>query len=208
MAMLAASAGCQKNAASLEDSARLTRIQQLEDRIEQQSRLLAGKDDQLRAQAEMIRRLRGLGKNRKIDDLIHVERIEIERLSGGYDDDHNGIDDGVTLYLRLYDQYGETMRATGSLTVRLFDLAASPDRRNLGWVELSPKKLNALWFGRFLTSHYTIKVPWAEGVKPPAHGRVTVVASFTDLLSGRSFDAQRVVDVHIAPAADGPKGLK
>ena len=196
--MSAAVGGCNGNKTSLEDTSRLTRIQELEDQLAEKLRLLARKDEQLRAQARIVQQLRQLDGDRGLDALIHVDRIEIERFSGGFDDNGDGIDEGVRAHLRLYDQHGETMRATGSVLVKLLDLAAPSGQRDLGRMELTPPQLNALWFGRFLTAHYTVKVPWPAGVSSPRHERITVNVVFTDLLSGRSFDAQRVVEVSLA----------
>lgn len=195
----AAAGGCNGNKASLEDTARLTRIQELEDQLAEKVRLLARKEGQLREQAKIVQQLRKLDGDRGLDALIHVDHIEIERLSGGFDDNGDGIDEGIRVHLRLFDQHGETMRATGSVQVKLLDLAAPSGQRDLGQIELTPPQLNALWFGRFLTKHYTVKVFWPAGVSSPRHERITVVVVFTDLLSGRSFDAQRVVEVSPVP---------
>lgn len=194
----AVAGGCNLNKPTLDDTARLTRIQQLEDQLAEKVRLLARRDAQLREQANIVQRLRRLDGDRGLDALIHVDRIEIERLSGGYDDNGDGIDEGVRVHLRLFDQHGETMRATGSVLVKLLDLAAPSGQRDMGRMELNPQQLNALWFGRFLTKHYTVKVPWPAGMGSPQHKQITTVVVFTDLLSGRSFDAQRVVDVSLA----------
>jgi len=193
----ATAGGCNGNKASLEDTSRLTRIQELEDQLAEKTRLLARRDEQLREQAEIVQQLRHLDGARKLDALIHVDRIEIERFSSGYDDNGDGVDDGVRVHLRLFDQHGGVMRATGSVKVKLLDLAAPPGQRDVGRMELNPQQLDALWFGRFLTSHFTIKVPWPAGVSSPKHRRITTVVVFTDLLSGRSFDAQRVVEVSL-----------
>ena len=198
----AAAGGCNGNKASLEDTARLTRIQELEDQLAEKLRLLARKDEQLREQAKIVQQLRHLDGDRGLDALIHVDRIEIERFSGGFDDNGDGIDEGVRIHIRLFDQHGETMRATGSVQVKLLDVAAPSGQRDMGRMELTPQQLNALWFGRFLTKHYTVKVPWPAGVSSPPHEQITVNVVFTDLLSGRSFDAQRVVEVSL-PAQDG-----
>jgi len=197
--MSAAAGGCNDQKASLRDTARLTRIQELEDQLAEKDRLLDLRDDQLRKQAEIVQQLRNLEGNRGLDALIHVDHIEIERFSGGYDDDGDGIDEGVRVHLRLFNQYGETMRATGSAQIKLLDLAGPSGQRDMGKVELGPQRLSERWFGRFLTSHYTIDVPWPAGVGSPPHNRITVVVVFTDLLTGRSFDAQRAVEVALPP---------
>ena len=173
----------------------LTQIQQLQDKIEGVQRRLVTKDDQIQAQAHLIRELQDLTGERTLDRLVHVSRIELDRLSGGVDDDGDGVDEGVKVYLYLVDQDGDKIKATGSVKVRLLDLANPPDSQLVGEVELSPEELRPMWFGRFLTSHYTIKVPWARGAKHAEHKTITLLVSFTDLLSGQSFETQKAVDV-------------
>ena len=171
----AATGGCNDNKVSLEDTSRLTRIQELEDQLAEKTRLLARRDGQLREQAKVVQQLRRLDGARGLDALIHVDRIEIERFSGGFDDNGDGIDEGVRVHIRLFDQHGETMRATGSVQVTLLDVANPVGQRDLGRMELTPRQLNALWFGRFLTKHYTVKIPWHAGVSSPQQARKSVV---------------------------------
>ena len=147
----------------------------------------------------MIQELRGLGDDRLLDDFIHVERIEIERLSGGYDDDHDAADDGAVVYLRLYDQFGGTMRAAGSATVELFDLSRASAAQSVGRVDLSAKEMTPLWHGRFLTNHYSIKIPWTDGARGGGRRKLTAVVRFTDRFSGRILETEAVIEVDPGP---------
>jgi hypothetical protein len=180
--------------------ARITQIQQLQDKSEQQARLLAQKDEQLATQAKRIQELQGLTAERAIDNLVQVANIEIDRLSGGYDDNHDGVDEGVVVYLRLLDRDGDAIKAIGSARVRLFDLARPEGSQLVGESSLDAAAMRPLWFGRLLTYHYTIKVPWSGGAKRADHKSITVVVDFTDLLTGKTFTAQKVVEVSGAAA--------
>ncbi|MBN2563855.1 MAG: hypothetical protein JXQ75_23315 [Phycisphaerae bacterium] len=173
----------------------VTENQELRDKVEAQQRLLVARDEQIQDQARHIQELQGLTGERSLDRLVHVARIELERLTGGYDDDRDGVDDGVVAYVRLIDQDGDTIKAAGSVRVRLLDLAKPPDSQLVGDVELGPEELRPAWYGRFLTSHYTIKVPWAHGAQRAEHKSITVLVRFTDLLTGQVFEAQQAVEV-------------
>lgn len=177
----------------MQDRSELAKIQRLEDQVAEQGRLLAQKDEQLRDQAEIIQQLRNYPQSKSLEDLVHVDRIEIERLSGAYDEDRDGVPEGVAVYLRLFDRDGDTIKASGRVRVKLLDLANPPDQQLLGQIELGPKELLSRWFGRLLTSHFSIKVPWGEGVPKTGRKNVTVVVTFLESLSGRDFQAQRVV---------------
>lgn len=202
LALLHGLTGCMSDQQAREDATRLTRIQQLEDQLAAQARRLLEKDEEVRDQAAVIQRLRALPADRRLEDLVHVGRIEIERLSGGYDENRDAVDDGVVVYLRLVDQFGGSIRASGTVRVRLLDLDAPPDRQLLGRVELTAEQLEGLWYGRFLTSHYAVHVPWRPEVAAARPREVTISVTFTDFLSGRTFRAQAAVGVALGSAAN------
>lgn len=183
---------------------RVTQIQELEDRVEQQGRDLAAKDAQLQAQADQIQTLQGLGGDKAIDRLVHVSSIGIDQLSGGYDDDRDGRDDGLVIYLRLLDDEQDSIKAAGSVLVRVMDLAAAEGPVMLGEVSFGAEELKSMWYGRLMSSHYAIKVPLASLALPPARDRLTVRALYTDLLTGRAFDAQAEVAFTLTPAPTTP----
>jgi hypothetical protein len=195
----AAVAGC-FNAPS---DPRITQIQQLEDKVQSQGRLLSQKDDQLAEQSRMVQQLRGLKDDRKLDSLVRVAKIELDRLSGTYDDNRDGTPDGIVLYLRMYDDEADVIKAAGSARVRLMDLAKPDGQQTLGTHDFDAKTMRGLWYGKLMTSHYTIRIPWAKMSGPPQHPKVTVLVSFTESLSGRSFELQQVLDV--APSASAQK---
>ncbi len=197
------------NGPDVTDSNRLTQIQELEDENASLRRQLVAKDEAIGDQAQRIQALQGLQGERSVDSLIHVSNIEVHTLSGGYDDDHDGVDECVKVYLRLLDQDGEAIKAAGTVHIRLLDLANPPTSQLVGEVRLTADEMRPLWFGRFLTAHYTIRVPWADGAERAEHKSITVVARFTDLLTGQSFSTQAVVEVNGAGSAQSgiqPKG--
>ncbi len=175
--------------------ARVTQIQELRDKVEQQGRAIAQKDEQLAAQGRRIQELQGLTAEQSIENLVRVDRIEIERLSGGYDEDHDGVDEGVVVYLRLLDKEGDAIKAAGSANLQLLDLSRAEGPRTVGEVRLDPAALRPMWFGRLMTYHYTIRIPWSGGAARPSSKSVTVRVEFTELLSGKTFEAQAVVEV-------------
>ncbi len=185
----------------------VTELQRLRDQVISLNQRLVSREEQIREQAQRIQELQNLSGERTLDRLVHVQRVEIDRLSGGYDDDRDGVDDGVVVYLRLLDaeQGGDAIKAAGSVGVRLLDLAQAPESQLVGQVHLSSEQLRPMWYGRFLTSHYTIKVPWADDKIRPTQKTVTVLVHYTDLLTGKTFQAQGTVEVRGVGAWDTPK---
>ena len=179
-----------------ESSERLTRIQDLEDKIRTQGELLSMKDAQLADQAQELRRLRKAPSGAPLESLVHVERIEIDRLSGGFDDDKDGRPDGIRIYLRPYDQFGGYLRAAGRVHVKLLDLNAPVQNQLVGEAKWENSELTDLWYGALLSSsHYTLTVPWRNPQSPPVGRTITALVTFTELLSNRVFDDQRAIDV-------------
>lgn len=179
-----------------ESSERVTRIQELEDKIRTQGELLSMKDAQLADQAQELRGLRKTPSSAPLEELIHVERIEVDRLSGGYDDNKDGRPDGIRVYLRPYDQFGGYLRAAGRIHVKLLDLTAPTQDQLVGEAKWDNRELADLWYGALMSSsHYTLSVPWRNPASPPIGKTITVLVTFTDMLSNRTFDAQRAIDV-------------
>ncbi|MFQ6048128.1 MAG: hypothetical protein ACE5K7_02060 [Phycisphaerae bacterium] len=173
--------------------------EQLRQQVESLQRQLTDNQQLLDAQAQRIRTLLRLGPKR-LERLYWPVRLEIDALSGGYDADGKGGDDGVEVYLRPVDQDGHAITAAGQIRVELYDLA-NPDGQHLvGRRSLDPDQARRAWFGRFWTHHYTVKCPWLAG-KRPTHRQITIRATFIDYLTGRTLRAQRVCTVKLAPAS-------
>lgn len=164
-------------------------------RLERESITTAQTIEELKTQ---VSRLQHLGA-RRLEQLYYADRIEIEQLSGGYDDDKQPGDDGVIVYLRPLDSVGDPIKAAGDIRVELFDLGSSEGERKVGECIVPVAKAQEMWYGRFMTYHYTIRCPW-EG-RPPTNPEVTVRASFLDYLTGRELNATREVRVLPPPTA-------
>lgn len=124
----------------------------------------------------------------------YPEKLQIDSLSGGFNDDKQGGDDGVAVYLRPIDRDGDVVKVAGTIRVQLFDLANPPDRNFLGEVTVPVEKSREFWYGKLMTQHYTVKVPFAY---PPGHEEVTVRATFVNLFPQRVVTAQQVVKVKL-----------
>jgi hypothetical protein len=180
----------------VESSERLTKIQQLEDKVRAQGEVITMKDAELQRQADELRRSRSTPGDIPVEQLVHAEKIQIDRLSGGYDENRDGQPDGIRVYFRPIDQFGGGLRATGRAHVKLLDLTAPQAKQIVGEAQYDAKQLEETWFGALLSApHYTLTVPWKNPPTPPTGKTITVLVTFNDLLTGRSFDAQRAVEV-------------
>lgn len=125
----------------------------------------------------------------------YPEKLVLASLTGGYNDDGKAGDDGVVAYLQPVDRDGDVVKVAGAIRVQLFDLANPPDRNFLGEITVPLEKVREKWFGKLMTNHYTVKVPFQV---PPAHDEITVRATFVNLFPQRVVTAQSVVQVKLA----------
>jgi len=193
--MLALSSGCTPdvgNRARLELIDARDRIRKLEE----ENRDLA---DRLAASRREAKTLRRLGPKR-MDKLFHVRKLAIGRYTAGADLDGKGAQDGVKVYLQLFDQHGSKIKAAGDVTVQLYDLSATPKRNLIGQCAWTVEQVNKQWAGGLISYHYVLPCRWR---RPPSRDEVTVRVEFVDYLTGKTFVAQRVVTVKV-PAATQP----
>lgn len=146
---------------------------------------------------KQIKQLQRLGAKR-LDLLNAPVKIQIERLSGGYNDDGVPGDDGVVVYIRPIDGDGDVLKATGDIQIQLWDLAGTTDELLVGEYILDAEHALGRWYGKLMTHHYTVKCPWRS--EPPAHNEITIRVLFTDYLTGRVLSDQRVCRI-VLPTA-------
>ena len=165
----------------------------------------ANKTQQL-TQAEkdrQIESLQALG-GKRLDKIFHVQRIELGQYTGGADLDDRAGDDAVRVYLKPIDQDGATIKAAGSVTIELYDLAAPKGKKLIGTYTWTVDQAAKTWTS-FVLYHYKFDCKWKSG--PPAHDDVTVRVAFVDYLSGKRFTAQTACKVKLAPTPP-PKTAK
>lgn len=178
---------------------------QLTQQLDEAGHRLVEQQAALDSHAQQIETLQALGSAR-LEKLVYPTRLVIDRMSGGYDDDGLPGDDGVRVYLKPVDEAGDTLKLAGGITVELFDLGNPDGEHRVGRVELDVDQVRGAWYGKLWTVHYTVQCPWS-GPSAPGHREITVRATFTDYLTGRTLRAQHVCAVTLpgeAASAGGP----
>ena len=131
----------------------------------------------------------------ELDDLFVVDAISIPSRSGGIDLDGSPGDDGVIVYVQPIDAAGDVIKAAGAITIQLTDLTQVGSPRSIATAEYTdPDVIKKSWYGGFMTNHYSLKIPFPDGVGSiPKELHVRVV--FFDWLTGREFTASTTVSV-------------
>ncbi len=155
---------------------------------------LADQQASISSLQEQVAALRKSGA--PLDDLVVPVKIELDRLSGGYDKDGKAGDEGIVLYIRPMDSDGSVLKVAGTIRVTLFDLQNPPERHTLGVYDFDAQQTRSLWFGRLMTNHFTVRCPFP---RVPEHDRITAEVAFTDLLTGRLLRAQEAYTIKRPP---------
>ncbi|MFP3937536.1 MAG: hypothetical protein ACLFVW_04275 [Phycisphaerae bacterium] len=168
------------------------RIADAEDRADKLQRKNTELRAELNALQQQVETLQEIGRDR-LEKLYTVERIKLGRHTGAVDlDDDAGDHEGVKVFLQPVDDQGDALKAAGSATVELYDLAAPQGENLIGRYEWSVEELTEQWYGGFMAYHYALECEWET---PPAHDEVTVRVVFTEYLTGKTFTAQTVCSV-------------
>lgn len=181
-----------------------TRVLELRQENDKLKETIARKDHDLVAQQQTIHglheqlRVARAFKPEDMQKIFYPERLVIDSLSGGENYDDRPGDDGVTVYLKPIDRDGDVIKVAGDIRIELFDLSRPSDNL-IGKVEVPVEQVSRMWYGKLMTYHYTVRVPWQ---RPPANPEVTVRATFADYLTQRVLTAQTVVKVKLGPAAN------
>ncbi len=167
-------------------------ISSLEAQVQQLQGRIANQEQTIENQRKQIAALQQMGPNRPVR-LAPLEGIRFASLSGTYDADNDGVPDGIVVYVQPYDADGDSIKAAGELTVRMFDLGNPAGPKLIHQCAWNAEQLRKAWSGFLMTGHFTARCPWPEGYQPPS--QVTVQASFVDALTGRTFTRQGVFPV-------------
>lgn len=148
-------------------------------------------------------RLIGLGQDR-FDRIYRASRIEISRYSGGTDLDGTLGDEGLTIYLKLYDQDGHDFKAAGEIDVHVYDLQNREQPELIAHCHYDESQARELWYGRLMTYHYKLPCLWQA--RPPTGRQITVTVTFLDTLTGHALRTTKQLEITPAAAPSALQG--
>jgi hypothetical protein len=121
-------------------------------------------------------------------------KIEIASLSGGADYDGKPGDDGVTLHVRPRDADGDVVKTPGKISIQLLDISDLGSPRVVGkCIYDDIEQVRQMWYGKFLTQHFSVKCPFESGARLPACGKLLATAEFVDIVTGVTLTANQEV---------------
>ncbi len=130
----------------------------------------------------------------RLDKLFTAHGIMLGRLTGVADlNPATTGDEGIKVYVVPTDASGEPLKAAGSFVVEAFDLNKPSDNLVGRW-SFSVDDARKSWYGRAMLYTYVLTCPWQ---RLPEHESLTLKVTFHDELTGRTFEAQKVIAVKL-----------
>ena len=154
---------------------------------------LAGKNSQIEKLDKQLAVLRGFAADR-MEYLVHVDQVKFGRFTRGYDEDKDGLDEGINVYIVLNDKFGDKIKAAGEVGIELWDLAADEGRRLIQKRRYGLNEVVDHWLSGFMTDHYKFKLSWSKP-KRPSHPNLTLKVNFKEALTGNVFEIQKLIMV-------------
>jgi hypothetical protein len=136
----------------------------------------------------------------RMAQLVRVEKIEFGKFTRAYDgdieQDPDGYDDGVLVYLVLKDKDGDVIKAAGTVEIELWDRQA--DHKIIDF-QVPAAELQQYWLSGPLTNHYKFQLPWPKE-NPPTHKILILTLKFKELLTGKNIPADPInIEARIRP---------
>ena len=173
----------------LQDRVDFLTLQQkdLESQLEQS----AAENEKLK---KRIQTLSGLPENLKGQNIYILQDVEIGKYTGFYDKDKDGTIEKFVVYIEPMDDHGDVIKAAANIEVELWDLN-KPDGEALlaKWPAVKPDELKKMWFVGLVKVNYRLMFDITDKVES-FDEPLTVKVTFTDYLSGKVFQKQKVIN--------------
>jgi len=135
----------------------------------------------------------------RMSQLVKVEKIEFGKFTRAYDGDteqeKDGYDDGIIVYLILKDNDGDVIKAAGDVQIELWNLAKT---RKIISKQVPLNDLQSYWLSGPLTNHYKFQLHWPKE-NPPKNRFLTLKLRFQEALTGKSFEEHKKIEIRIQP---------
>jgi len=164
--------------------------------LRRQNSQLARQVEQSKSQSQQLKKqlqvLVGLKPNLRLESIYDLQKIKIGRYTNFYDKDKDGKAELLIVYLQPIDAEGDIIKATGAVDVQLWDLNKKDGQAMLGQWHVGPNELKKLWFATLITINYRLTFDVSSDITD-LQDPLTVKVTFTDYLTGRVFEEQKVI---------------
>ena len=170
----------------------LEKVEQLTEENSKLTSRIKQSESQNKQLQKQVQVLSDLPADVKGENVYTVRQIKIGRFSGFYNKNDSDEKEILIVYVRPIDDEGDAIKASGTVDVELWDLNQPENKALLGHWKVGPQELKHLWSATMLTINYRLTFNISDIVKD-FDKPYTVKVKFTDYLSGRVFEDQRVI---------------
>ena len=141
---------------------------------------------------KQLNTLAGLEPSRTSESIYELQKVRIGRYTDFYDKDKDGKAEKLIVYIQPIDAEGDVIKAAGAVDVQLWNLNRPDGQALLGRWHVGPNELKKLWFATLITINYRLTFDVSNDITD-LQEPLTVKITFTDYLSGKVFEVQRVI---------------
>lgn len=182
-------AGCQKSNASKPLLLKIEQLTQEKAQLQEDLTQSNNEKEQLKKQVQV---LSGLPEDVRLDNLYRLQRVKIHRYTDLLDEDKDGKMEKLVVYVQPIDDQGDIIKAVGAVNVQLWNLNQTNGEALLGQWSVEVEELKTHWV-TFLVTNYRLTFDLDERIER-LERPLTVKVTFTDYLSGKVFNEQRVIE--------------
>jgi hypothetical protein len=155
--------------------------------LETQVRELETQNKQLKQQVETLGEL---DKNIRLENLYDIQSINIISSTGIYTKEKSQKPQ-LLVYFSPIDKVGDSVKASGTVEVQLWNIADSANEALIDKWETGPGTLKTKWGSAMISSFYRLAFDLPDTM--PQKGDFVVRVSFTDYVSGKVLTARRTI---------------
>lgn len=144
---------------------------------------------QLKEQLEV---LTDLPENVRLETLHNLTRVKMTNYTNLYDKDKDGKCETLIVYIQPLDDDGDAVKAAGTVDIQLWNLNKTEGNALISQWRVEPEELKKNWFATLLTINYRLTFDVSDKIES-FNEPLTVRATFTDYLSGKVFNEQKVI---------------
>ena len=126
-------------------------------------------------------------------NLYEIVDVKIQNFSGFFDENNDGKFDTLVVRVQPFDNYGDVIKAAGSVDIELWNLNRPENQALIGKWHVGVDELKKDWVSAWGITNYRLAFD-ITGKIENFDETFTIKMDFTDYLSGKVFQAQKVIE--------------
>ncbi len=168
-----------------------TQINNLNEKNAQLTKQVEQVNSEKKQLESQIYTLQKLPENAKGENLYKLENVKIHNYSTLYDENKDGKIDTLIVRIQPVDNFGDVIKAAGSVEVELWNLNKPEGQAKIGSWIVGPEELKKTW-NDTLVANYRLSFD-VSGKIDKFDEPLTLKITFTDYLTGKVFKEQKVL---------------